>query len=118
MYEKFKLTYEKKETVITKSEVQYCKIQNFRIYPVRSEGLRHFIGRLICAGVRARTGSGISEGVRAGGVSVLHTDPGPELNEIPGTVDKYWDKADAEYEGDLMVSAAAASVTNGPDLTK
>ena len=56
---------------------------------MRSEGLRHFIGRLICAGVRARTGSGISEGVRAGGVSVLHVDPGPELNEIPGTVDKY-----------------------------
>ena len=44
---------------------------------MRSEGLRHFIGRLICAGVRARTGSAISTGVRAGGVSVLLEDPDP-----------------------------------------
>lgn len=56
---------------------------------MRSEGLRHFIGRLICAGVRARTGSAISTGVRAGGVSVLLADPDPEteiepdLDEIP-----------------------------------
>ena len=59
------------------------------MYPVRSEGLRHFIGRLICLGVRARTGSGISKEVLAGGVSVLLVDPEIGLDEIPGALVMY-----------------------------